>query len=66
MNLDDCRYCCDQAAARGVEPPQRRECETPDCPMYDLLLAGIEKRGFPLAGTLRRLRERVMTKGRQP
>ncbi len=66
MNLEDCRYCCDQADCCRPEPPMRRSCESPDCPLYDLMLAAIEKRGYsPLAGTLRRIRERIMTKGRR-
>lgn len=76
-SLAACRACCQdftaycdaaQASPIGAEVPAfpRRDCENPECALFEFMLARMAARGHEsLAGTLRRLRETLISKGRR-
>lgn len=73
-SLEHCRACvadyvahmeASRSVAIGDTVPawRRRQCEDPDCALYDAILARLETGHMgQLAGMLRRTRERIMSK----
>ncbi len=77
FNPEKCRACCEEFIAhreackktpQGIETKDfpRRDCEDPDCALYDTMLRRMQEVGHHgLARHLRNLREKIMRKPRK-